>query len=57
MGDITVGSEVVTPTNEITKVTAVYPQPIKPIYSLSTNSGKSTEACEEHLWKVRYLQY
>ena len=54
MGDITVGSEVVTPTNEIAKVTAVYPQPIKPIYSLSTNSGKSTEACEEHLWKIKY---
>ena len=52
MGDIKVGTEVITPTGKISKVIGVYPQGEKDIYEIETKDGKKAEACGEHLWKV-----
>lgn len=54
MGDIEVGSKVLTPTNETVKVTAIYPHKSKAIYHISVYGGLGTKACDEHLWKALY---
>ena len=52
MGEIKVGSEVLTPDNKVTTVLETYNFDSKPIYKLVTNSGTTTECCDEHLWNV-----
>lgn len=52
MGDISVGTEVVTPDNKLSKVTGVYPQGKKDLYTVNFIDGRSTQCCKEHVWKV-----
>jgi len=52
MGDIQVGDEVITPKNSTSKVLSVYPHTNKNIYEITTKSGVTVRACDEHLWKV-----
>lgn len=53
MGDIVVGDMVHDPDGEVSKVTGVYPQGRRPVYRITVADGASTEACHQHLWKVR----
>ena len=46
MGEIKVGSEVLTPDNKVTTVLETYNFDSKPIYKLVTNSGATTECCD-----------
>jgi len=52
MGDITLGSQVITPDNNVANVIGVFPFDSKPIYKITTKSGRVTEACDEHLWQA-----
>ena len=52
MGEMKVGTEVVTPKGTITKVNGVYPQGNLDIYRVTFADGRTAECCEEHLWKV-----
>jgi len=52
MGEMAVGTEVITPKGTITKVTGVYPQGELEIYRLTFSDGRVVEACGDHLWKV-----
>lgn len=52
MGDMRVGSKVIAPDGTTTTVTGVYPQGKKFIQRIIFEDGRSTECCEEHLWKV-----
>jgi hypothetical protein len=56
IGEINIGDEVLTPNGNVTKVIGVYPQGIKPIYKITCNDGRVTEACGEHLWEVYGLR-
>jgi hypothetical protein len=53
MGDVKPGMFVTGKNGKPTKVTAVYPQGVKPLYRVKFSDGSSTLAGEEHLWSVR----
>lgn len=52
MGDLAVGSEIVGSDGKATRVTAIYPQGEKEIFKISFEDGRTTECCDEHLWRV-----
>jgi len=53
MRDIVVGDEIVRPKDgRAVKVTGVYPQGTKPIYNIRFHDGRTTQCCEDHIWKV-----
>ncbi|MGF6604677.1 hypothetical protein P3T23_009433 [Paraburkholderia sp. GAS448] len=52
MGEVTVGTEVVTSRGTPTRVTGVYPQGVKDIYRITFRDGRQVECCGDHLWKV-----
>lgn len=55
MRNITVGTEVMTPTGDTTKVTGVYPQSgLKRNRLVVAEDGRRSKACTEHLWRVSH---
>jgi hypothetical protein len=52
MGQMTVGTEVLTPTGNIANVIGVFPQGKKDIYKITFADGRTTECCKEHLWEI-----
>ena len=52
MQDLRVGSEVVTPSGELTVVTGVFPHGSRPVWRLVFADGTSVKADDEHLWVV-----
>lgn len=52
MGEMQVGTEVLSANGERTKVTNVFPQGKKDIYRITFCDGRSAECCLEHLWRV-----
>lgn len=56
MGDMHVGSKVMTPFDGIATVTGVFPQGVKDVYELETIDGRKCECGLEHLWTVRTLK-
>lgn len=53
MGDMKVGSKVITPFDGVATVTAVFPQGMKDVYEIKTLDGRQCECGLEHLWTVR----
>jgi hypothetical protein len=53
MGDIKVGSKVISGTGKVCKVLGVYPQGKKPIYELTLDDGSKCRCSDEHLWTVQ----
>ena len=53
MGDIKVGSKVISGTGKVCNVLGVYPQGKKPIYELTLNDGSKCRCSDEHLWTVQ----
>lgn len=54
IGDLSIDDLVIGSDGAPTKVTGIYPQGVKPSYTLHFNDGSSVEAGDNHLWKVRY---
>lgn len=52
MGNMKVGTEIIAKDGTITSVTAIHPQPLKPVYKVIFQDGRYTYCCYEHLWKV-----
>lgn len=52
MGVMEIGSEIITPKGNISKVIGVFPQGIRPVYELTFIDGSKARADEEHLWKI-----
>lgn len=52
MGNITAGSEVVTPDGSVAKVLQVYPQGGKEVFEITFEDGRTAQCCKEHLWEV-----
>lgn len=50
MGELKIGSEVISRNGKKTEVLNIYPKGIKPVYKITTTDGTSTECCEDHLW-------
>ena len=56
MGNVRVGDYVTTPNNSKAKVIKVTPFDNKPIFKVTTVSGRVTECCDEHLWKLKLTE-
>lgn len=54
IGEISKGDYVSTPDGKSAKVTGVYPQETKDIFTITFHDGSSTKCCGEHLWEVWY---
>lgn len=52
MGDIKVGDNVVTPKGTLSPVTEIHPQGKLDLYTVTFEDGRTTQCCENHLWKV-----
>jgi predicted ribonuclease YlaK len=52
MGELKMGSTVISRDGKPTKVIGIYPKGTKSVYKVNTNIG-STECCEDHLWLTR----
>ena len=52
MGEMSVGTTVTAWDGTPTKVTGVYPQGKKRIFEISFKDGRTTRACEDHLWRI-----
>lgn len=53
MGEIRLGDIVYSMTGKATRVVGVFPQGVKDVYRITFESGRSTEACGDHLWHVK----
>jgi hypothetical protein len=53
MGDMVVGKDITAPDGTTIKVKGVYPQGVKDVYRVTLSDGRSTECCDDHLWKIR----
>jgi len=52
MGELALGDALASVDGRPSIVTGVYPQGVKPVWRLTFSDGRSTEACDEHLWQV-----
>ena len=57
MGEIKIGDLVSTPDGGSAKVSGLYPQGKKKIYKITFKDGRAAEACGEHLWNVRCMDF
>jgi len=55
MGDIKVGDKIFTANGSKTKIKAIFPQGLRPVYKLTMKDGSSTECDENHLWEIQTL--
>lgn len=53
MGELEVGSEVISRDGKPTKILGIYPKGKKAVYRVTTTDGTSTECCLDHLWYTR----
>lgn len=52
-GSLVIGDYVIGSNGKPTRVTGVYPNPIKDYYQITFTDGSVVEACDEHLWAVQ----
>ncbi|HUG22045.1 replicative DNA helicase [Piscinibacter sp.] len=57
MGELAVGDAVSSPDGAPSIVTGVFPQGKRQVYRVRFSDGRSTECCEEHLWRVVYRDW
>ena len=54
MGELRVGEELASPDGRRSRVSAIFPQGVKPIFRVTFSDGRSTECTGDHLWRVHY---
>lgn len=52
IGQLRIGDLVIDPMGQSSKVTGIHPKGMRDIYRVTTASGQSALACDEHLWEV-----
>lgn len=52
MGEMHVGTSIIAKDGSVAKVNGIYPQGYTPVYEVSFEDGRVTEASSEHLWKL-----
>lgn len=57
MGDIKFGDEIASIDGMPSRVSAIHPQGKKEVYRIAMSDGRTTEACSDHLWSVRYRDW
>jgi replicative DNA helicase len=54
MGELRLGDELASVDGRRSRVSGLFPQGEKQIYRITFADGRSTECCDEHLWRVYY---
>ena len=54
MGDLKRGELVTTPGGDVARIDGVFPQGKIPVFKVTFEDGRSTEACGNHLWQVQF---
>jgi len=57
MGDLQFGDRLASADGQPSRVTGIFPQGLKQTYRVTFSDGRSTECCDEHLWKVMYRDW
>ncbi len=57
MGALQVGDAVASIDGAASIVTGIYPQGVRQAYRITFSDGRSTECCEEHLWRVYHREW
>lgn len=52
MGEVKLGDTITAWDGEATLVNGVFPQGLKDIYKITFSDGRTSECCEDHLWKI-----
>jgi replicative DNA helicase len=52
MGSLRVGDALASPDGLPSRITGIFPQGRRPVWRLRFSDGRSTRACDEHLWRV-----
>ncbi len=52
MGELEAGDDLASVDGRPSTVIGIYPQGVKQIYKVTFSDGRSTECCDEHLWRV-----
>jgi replicative DNA helicase len=52
MGALRIGDQLASVDGQPSQVSGVFPQGHRPVYRITFADGRSTECCDEHLWKV-----
>ena len=53
IGELRVGDDVIAGDGSVCQVDGVFPQGIKPVFSVIFDDGASTRCCDDHLWATR----
>ncbi len=54
MGELRLGDELASPDGCRSRVRAIFPQGVMPIFRVTFSDGRSTECTGDHLWRVHY---
>ena len=54
MGSLEVGDAVASIDGSPSIVTGVFPRGVRQVYRITFSDGRSTECCEDHLWRIHY---
>jgi replicative DNA helicase len=54
MGELQVGDGLASVDGTPSIVTGLFPQGVRQLYRVTFSDGRSTECCDEHLWRVHY---
>jgi replicative DNA helicase len=57
MGDVKVGDKVCHPSGSISTITHLIPQGTRECFEFCFDDGAKTEACGDHLWKIKSRRY
>lgn len=57
IGDVMVGESVASVDGEVSKIYGVFPQGVKPVYSITFSDGRTARAGLEHQWEVMYRDW
>jgi len=56
MGEMEIGTNVLTPSGGVANVKAIHPQGTIDVYEVTFSDDRSTRCCKDHLWKVHTIQ-
>src|SRR5262249_20238297 len=57
MGELQFGDRLASVDGQPSRVAGIFPQGEKQVYRVMFSDGRSTECCDEHLWKVMYRDW
>jgi replicative DNA helicase len=57
MGELRFGDQLASTDGQPSRVSGIFPQGTRQAYRITFSDGRSTECCDEHLWRVNYRDW